>query len=237
MPRSDRVHVQIWASNYGGTTIGPIKAVYASVPVLPRRSCTEDGADKLFHMWWWWYYGDTAVNAEFKRDVWGIPNEQAAIEMLYLSPLKEARLLEGGNIALRLSCDTNDVVEKDPPHHVLFQTVAPNRPAGADENGIELTDYENVVKPRGAPGKFYYCAKGSTVDQRLSSVDFTPVSWTFCNGFNGIVKIYDDKGGGPAKKPQDQVTKVELTGDVVEEVRKGLQALNVVQPPRRRKKR
>ena len=58
------------------TTVGPIKAVFASILVEPRATCPTRHRDpKLPHFWWWWYYGNSVVNSEFKRDVWGSPEQ------------------------------------------------------------------------------------------------------------------------------------------------------------------
>jgi hypothetical protein len=109
---SDRAVVLIWASDYGGTTLGPHKAVYALVRIEPPRECRkeeeeqlarrpswhraldeyrqypmtsdEDADGRVTHWVFWWYYGTSAVNQEFVRDVWGIPNELATVETSYI---------------------------------------------------------------------------------------------------------------------------------------------------------
>jgi hypothetical protein len=93
--------VTIWAPDYAGTAVGPIRAVFATIQVEPRGDCPRRHRG-LAHYWWWWYYGNTPVNHEFKRDVWGIPNELGAIEQTYESDLKGVRLLHEGRVALRL---------------------------------------------------------------------------------------------------------------------------------------
>ena len=100
-PRSSRVAVQLWAPDYGGTSVGPIKAVFASIPVKPRQTCSIEHRS-LVHVWWWWYYGNSVVNQEFKRDVWGVPNDLSIVETSYRNDAKSVRLLEKGGIALRL---------------------------------------------------------------------------------------------------------------------------------------
>jgi hypothetical protein len=122
--------VQIWAPDYGGTTLGPHKAVYALVRIDPPRQCrkeeeeslamrpgwrdavrawrastkvsADDGGSRVDHWAFWWYYGTSPVNQEFIRDVWGIPNELATIETSYLSDMPGLRLLEDGGVALRI---------------------------------------------------------------------------------------------------------------------------------------
>lgn len=100
---SGKTWVQVWAPHYEGTTVGPIKAVLAWVAVEPPRGSDPDRA-QLPHVWWWWYYGDSVINDEFKRDVWGVPAQLAVIETAYLSETKTVRLVENGRIALRLRC-------------------------------------------------------------------------------------------------------------------------------------
>jgi hypothetical protein len=96
--------VQIWGPDYQGTTMGPIKAVFASVAVEPRRRCPVEHQG-LIHSWWWWYYGNSVVNHEFKRDVWGVPSQLGVLETAYHTDAKGVRLLEDGQVALRLGCD------------------------------------------------------------------------------------------------------------------------------------
>jgi len=98
----DKAQVQIWAPDYGSTTVGPIKAVFTSIRVSARRTCPPSHKD-LEHWWFWWYYGNSVVNQQFKREVWGIlNNELGVIEHLFDAPTKTVRLLEKGQVALRL---------------------------------------------------------------------------------------------------------------------------------------
>jgi uncharacterized protein with NAD-binding domain and iron-sulfur cluster len=104
-PGSGVARVRIWATSYGGTTVGPIRTVYSLVHVRPRRECRKNEKDeKPDHWWWWWYFGDSAVNQEFKRDVWGVANELAPVEMSFLTGTKIVRVLENGGTALRITC-------------------------------------------------------------------------------------------------------------------------------------
>jgi hypothetical protein len=103
-PESGKAFVQLWAPDYQGTALGPLKAVFASVAVEPRRGCPADHRD-LSHSWWWWYYGGSVVNQEFKETVWEMPARLGALEIAYQSDVKGVRLLENGTVALRLRCE------------------------------------------------------------------------------------------------------------------------------------
>jgi len=103
-PDGGKAWVQIWAPDYQATTVGPIKAVFASVAVESRRGCPADHQG-LGHGWWWWYYGNSVVNHEFKQNVWGMPSRLGVLETAYQTDVKGARLVENGSIALRLRCD------------------------------------------------------------------------------------------------------------------------------------
>src|SRR5262249_42647771 len=100
--------VAIWAPDYAGTTVGPIRCVFASVRVEAHPDCHHSFnrvQKSVDHIWWWWYYGNSPVNHEFKRDVWGIPNALAQVETTYDTSAKGVRLLENGRLGLRLGVD------------------------------------------------------------------------------------------------------------------------------------
>jgi hypothetical protein len=266
-PGSGRAVVAIWAPDYGGTTVGPIKAVFASVAVEKRATCPESHQG-LGHVWWWWYYGNSPVNQEFKRDVWGIiPNELAQIETTYDRALKGVRLLEHGRVALRLRLDTGDaqrvgswhVLKIDPPGRAAggpraearteadvlarlaaqggqpgrapggpragaapvpaseplsFVTVA-HRGGDDGENEVELfggktwgvkADMEGGKVPYDAARDVFYLGADTALKKRLEAVDFQPVAWDYFTGYNGVVKIYDDKGRAQPKVIPDERT-------------------------------
>lgn len=206
---SGRAHVQIWAPDYGGTTVGPIKAVYASVFVEPRPRCKRRHPNEATHMWWWWYYGNSVINQEFKQDVWGIPNALASVEILYDGPVKQVRLLEEGRPALGMRLDTAAIKETNKParHHkpvkrenpppIIFRTVA-RRTIDDGENGVEIHEQKPVYGRAFAEGDLYR-GHGTAVDRELESVDFRPLFTTFYSGYNGVVGMYDEKGS--AKSP------------------------------------
>src|SRR5262249_26242803 len=122
---SEGAVVQIWAPDYGGTTLRPPQAVYALVPIRAPRPCrqeggeqlarrstwskkvsTDDGGGRVDHWAFWWYYVTSPVSQEFVRDVWGVPNsELAIIDTSYVSE-RRLRLLEDGGVALRLKIAT-----------------------------------------------------------------------------------------------------------------------------------
>jgi hypothetical protein len=189
-PQSGRAHVQIWAPDYGGTTVGPIKALYGAIYVAPRRHCRHEHPDAASHLFWWWYYSNSSTNHEFKRDVWGIPNQLAAIETAYLTHTKEVRLLEDGRPALRLRLDTAAAQRIDGVETLAFQTVA-QRAHDDGENPVELQDYGPIYV---SPDYDFYLGKNTEVERQLDDVDFTPLTARFHGGYNGVVKMYDAKG-------------------------------------------
>jgi hypothetical protein len=138
-----RVAIDIWAPDYGGTTVGPIKAVFASIAVEPRRSCSRRHR-ALGHAWWWWYYGNSVVNHAFKREVWGVPNvELGVIETSYEGAVKTVRLLENGHVALRLKLAPRDHLA----WHIVQADADPSRPDWvASESGVvaKLTELSNM---------------------------------------------------------------------------------------------
>jgi hypothetical protein len=71
--------IYIWAPDYGGVSVGPIKSVFAALAVRSRPACPA-GHEALPHMCWWWYYGNSVVNQEFKREAWGVENQLAVVE-------------------------------------------------------------------------------------------------------------------------------------------------------------
>jgi hypothetical protein len=193
-PGSGVGRAQIWAPQYGGTCVGPVEAVYGVIYVAPLRTCKATDDRELPHLWWWWYYGIAPLNDEFKRDVWGVPSQLAALETSYGSKTKEVRLLENGRTALRLRFDTTAGEGRAMlPPQIQFRTVA--RRAGDDgENLVVLRDYGPVLE--GAPGPALEVHRGpdTAVGRNLAAVDFREVGVLFFEGYDGVVKIYNAAG-------------------------------------------
>jgi len=241
-PDDGRALVTIWAPDYGGTTVGPIKVVFGSIQVAARRTCPPNH-QALPHFWWWWYYGNSIVNQQFKREVWGILNNDLSIvETLYQGETKTARVLEKGQVAIRLKLAPREAVRwqivssemknefyddesevdaelvrlsealvRDPRHGAApfsFVTVS-GRTNDDGENEVELlgAKFENYRFEEGQDECFL--RDGTAVQKLLSSVNFTPESWDFYSSYNGVVGLYDQKGGakpkGPRESPAEQI--------------------------------
>ena len=239
----EKAVLQIWAPDYGGTTLGPHKAVYAQVLIEPPRQCRKEeqeqlarraswrestktsgdgGGGRVDHWCVWWYRSTSPVNQEFVRDVWGIPNELATIETSYLSGSRSLRLLENGGVALRLRIDRGagssageGTAKKTPEHPVptFFRTVA-RRPHDTGENWVEVNIRGYVEEGSIArDDRQFQLRKDSWIERQLTSVSFEPARWWFFDGYEGIVEIWDEKGSG--RDP------VQDTDDRFEVVKKG----------------
>ena len=230
---SEGAVVQIWAPDYGGTTLGPHKAVYALVRIEPPRQCrkeeeeqlarrqswskkvsVDDGGGRVDHWAFWWYYGTSPVNQEFVRDVWGIPNnELATIDTSYVPeypPERRLRLLEDGGVALRLKIAKGDPGAQRMP---LFRTVA-RRAHDTGENWVDANVWGPVEEGKiGRDDGQFQLRKDSRIEKQLTRVSFEPARWRFFGGYEGIVEIWDEKGSG--KDP------VQDTDDRFEVVKKG----------------
>src|SRR4029077_12671960 len=105
---------------------------------------------KLPHFWWWWYYGNSVVNSEFKRDVWGIPNELGMLEMTYETPVKAVRLLHEGRMALRLRAD----LSKEPDEWIMLSE--------EELDKLVTTGKPDKKKESQIPGTLEKLSKGAT---------------------------------------------------------------------------
>jgi hypothetical protein len=194
--------VRIWAPNYGGTTVGPIRTTYALIQVQPRPECRRHEKGPLPDHWaWWWYYGDSVVNAEFKSDVWGVPNELAAIDLSYLSPTKIVRVLENGATALRIRCAVTSATTPGQPApgraDSEFKLIA-QRPHDDGENWARVRLGGNVATGDIGAGDetTFYVRRDSTIDRHLRGVGFRAKKWTFFEEYHGIIELWDEKGRG-----------------------------------------
>jgi NAD(P)-binding Rossmann-like domain/Flavin containing amine oxidoreductase len=213
---SGQANVHVWATSYGGTSLGPVRSVHGMVAVHPRRECKQVEKDaKPDHWWWWWSYGDSILNQEFYRDVLGVRNEFAAIEMSYLTDKKVVRLLEDGGTALRIRASVplpNDkrprpaaVNAAQPPADARVRLVA-RRPHDDGENWATI----KLGEPLGAGpirgDDIFYVRKDSAIDRDLRGVGFRPRHWFFYGAHNGMVEIWDDRGSGrdPVRDTEDR---------------------------------
>ena len=189
--------VQLYGSDYTATTLGPFKSVFTLTQV-------KGELPNVTYLMWARYFGTSLINKEFKEKVWGIvPNRLAVIETAYAGKRKAVRLLEDGRTALRMvwnSARFPDLVEV--PQHLVFRTVAPGRDDGG-ENEIELGaialrrgDSNDVQFPFDSREDEFYFDPTSELGQDLKAMDFTPASWQSMLNYGGVVKIYDEHGGG-----------------------------------------
>jgi hypothetical protein len=222
---SGRGLVQLYGSDYLGTTIGPFKAVFTLtwVKPLPRTRASRGPAASVqepARFMWGPYFGNSLINKEFKEQVWGIrPNNWlAAIETAYYGRRKAVRLLENGRVSLKMSWNSGrfpDVVEAS--QHLALRTVAPARTYDG-ENEVEMGAIS--LKRGDAPG-FAFPFDGrdddfevdytSRLGRYLKRIDFTPASWQCMLNYGGVVK-FDESALGRvattgATKPKTQSLK------------------------------
>lgn len=190
--------VQLYGSDYIGTTLGPFKAVFTLTQVEPLPG-TPSG---VVCFMWWKYWGTSLVNKAFKEQVWGIaPNHLAVIESAYAGKRKAVRLLEGGKQALTLvwnSARFHDVVEV--PQHLAFRTVA-RRATYAGENDVEMDaialkrgDDDGTHFPFDPQDDVYHPDRTTELGKDLYQIGFRPATWQCLLNYGGVVKIYDEKG-------------------------------------------
>lgn len=188
--------VQLYGSDYTGTTLGPFKAVFMLVWV-------QGEGPKPFFMWRGPYFGTSLVNKEFKEKVWGVvPNHLGAVETAYAGKRKAVRLLEGGRVALKMmwnSARISDLVQI--PSHLEFETVAPGR---GDDGVNDVVMDAIVLKSESSTGTTipfdrdggdeFTVDRSSRLGQDLDQIKFEPVAWQCMLNYGGVVKIYDEHG-------------------------------------------
>jgi hypothetical protein len=193
-----RAWVQLYGSDYTGTTLGPFKAVFTLTQVKPLPGAPE----KVFYFMWWKYYGTSLVNKAFKEQVWGIaPNRLAVIDTAYAGKRKGVRLLEEGKPALTMvwnSARFADVAEV--PQHLAFRTVA-RRATDDGENDVEMNavalkpgDSEVPHFPFDRDDDQFTTNPGSELGKDLRAIGFEPATWQCLLNYGGVVKIYDEHG-------------------------------------------
>jgi hypothetical protein len=196
--------VQLYGSDYAGTTLGPFKAVFTLTLVKGEKS-------DVGYFMWARYFGTSLINKEFKEKVWGIvPNHLAVVETAYTGDRMAVCLLEEGRPALRMTW--NSARFPDRVHAtrkgITFKTVAPGRMDNG-ENDIELgaivLQHPNSDDDRfsfdGSDDDFYF-DPSTDLGRDLSRMEFKPASWQCMMNYGGVVKIYDEHGSGtPPKNP------------------------------------
>lgn len=198
--------VQLYGSDYTGTTLGSFKAVFTLTVVKPSENAVSPD---ILRVKWWKYWGTSLVNKAFKEQVWGIqPNHLAVIDTAYEGRRKAVRLIESGRPALTMvwnSARFTDIVEV--PQHSAFKTVA-RRPTDDGENDVEMEaillkreSSDNTFFPFAADDDQFVLDSKSEIGQDLKRIGFKPLFWQCMVNYGGVVKIYDDKGSAkpPAK--------------------------------------
>jgi Flavin containing amine oxidoreductase len=156
--KEGKAAVDIWAPDYGGTTVGPIKVMFASIQVAPRITCPKSHKS-LSHAWWWWYYGNSPINQQFKREVWGIGGSQlGVVETSYAERVKTARLLEDGQTAVRLKFAARSSLKWHIVSNANFDEIGAEsdigkRLAELSEQLVKQQEADELSKERYAPDK------------------------------------------------------------------------------------
>ncbi len=201
-PKGSHAWVQLYGSDYRGTTLGPFKAVFTLTSVVGAKP-------EVAYFMWARYFGTSAINKEFKEKVWGIvPNHLAVVETDYEGRQKAMCLLEEGRPAVRMMWDSARVpgLDQATRNGVTFKTVAPGR-ADSGENEIELGA---IVCTRAGNDQFpfdekydeFYFDPSTELGRDLNSMEFKPASWQCMLNYGGVVKIYDEHGSGTAPATQ-----------------------------------
>jgi hypothetical protein len=190
--------VSIWAPDYVGCTIGPIKVVCLACWTKPLG---------LFRFTWWHYYGNSPTNHEFKASVWGLKNELAAVELSYDGPWKSARVLQDGRAALTMAWDTSRLqdAEEGPANGFepsRFLSISQRKhDSGENEVWLRLRRLRNAqghVFPFDAHRDVLRIDPKTTIGRALGEVSFVPVGWEYMPSYSGFVWITQPNGRGSA---------------------------------------
>jgi hypothetical protein len=196
--------VQLYGSDYRGTTLGPFKAVFT------LTSVEGDKPDAGYFMWAR-YFGTSLINKEFKEKVWGIvPNHLAVVETAYEGEQMAVCLLEEGRPALRMRWNSARFPDRvlATREGITFKTVAPGR-TDSGENEIELgavvlkhphSDDDRFTFDDGDGDDQFYFDPSTELGRDLGRIDFKPSSWQCMMNYAGVVKIYDEHGSGTPPK-------------------------------------
>ncbi len=190
--KDGRAWVQLYGSDYGGTTLGPFKTVFTLTQVKRKA-----GPEVPYFMWWK-YWGTSLVNKAFKEQIWGIkPNHLAVIDTAYAGKRKGVRLIEQGGEALRMvwnSARFPDIV--DVPQHLAFRTVAP-RLHGDGENEVEMDAISLKLSESNFAFFPFDAASGdqlttnprSEIGRDVKEIGFEPVAWQCMLNYGGVVRF------------------------------------------------
>jgi hypothetical protein len=206
---SSQSFVAIWAPDYEGCSIGPIKVVFAAswiMPFNPKDLTT-------YRFTWWLYFGNSPTNSEFKGKVWGLENNLAAVETSYVGNWKSARYLEDGKPALTMALDVSRLRDYDETpvgdfeRHKFISVSQRKHTKDNGENEVwlrvrRLRNTQPVVDPTRFPfdphRDIYRCDPNSTLGRALGEVGFLPVSWEFLTNYSGVVWLTQPDGRGTA---------------------------------------
>jgi hypothetical protein len=189
-----RAWVQLYGSDYGGTTLGPFRVVFTLTVVEPLQGANDP---KTLRVMWWKYWGNSLVNRAFKEQVWGIaPNHLAVVDTAYAGKSKAVRLIENGRDALKLvwnSARFTDLVEA--PAHLDFKTVA-RRPGSPAENQVvmdaivcKLGSSNDTSFPFDGKLDRFEAAADSEIGKDLLNIRFEPKTWQCMLNYGGVVKF------------------------------------------------
>jgi hypothetical protein len=202
-PKSSQSVVAIWAPDYEGCSIGPIKVVCAAAWIKPW----DPDQPESYRFMWWHYYGNSPTNSEFKATVWGIKNELAAVETSYQGSWKCARYLQNGRPALTMAWDASRAgdYEEGPVEGYTparFLSVS-QRPHDDGENEVwlrirRLTNVQGKTFPFDAHRDVFEVDPKAPFGKALGDVSFLPIAWEYLTSYSGIVWITRPDGRGSA---------------------------------------
>ena len=207
--RGTRALVQIYGVDYGGTSLGPLKAVFTMVLVEGKLKFP------VLYYRWWRYFGNSILNKEFKETVWGVrPNHLAGIETDFTGKRQAVTLVENGRTALRMIFNLARFPDVETSGHYLpFKSVAGARSDGG-ENDVELGalalkrgDVDTLDFPFDGREDEFFLDPASTLAKDLNGVDFVAKSWGCLLNYGGVVKIYDAYGGGTLRQQTGSATR------------------------------
>lgn len=203
-PQSSQSVVAIWAVDYEGCSIGPIKVVCAASWIerfIP-------GKWESYRFMWWHYYGNSPTNHEFKANVWGLKNELAAVETSYAGNWKSARYLQNGEPALTMAWDLSRVQDYDegplgsPEAHKFISVSQRKFDDGENEVWLRIRRLLNAQGGKLFPfdpcHDIFRIDPNCTLGRALGEVSFLPLTWEYLTNYSGIVWITQPDGRGAA---------------------------------------
>lgn len=191
-----RATVHIYAPNYAGTSVGPIPAVFASIVVANNQFCghgyREDGGC-LDGEFFWQYRTSSHINHLFKREVWGIQSELAAINFDYLSPVKAVQLQEDGRISLTALWGGASRYRnyRPTPGELRFVSVTPypKRTHYLTRFRGQQLDTGPSEAPFDPTTDHLYLGEDTSFGSALVAANFRPESWIYYGDYGGVVDL------------------------------------------------